>query len=88
MEKPNLKHMRKVDWIERMDPEDRTDHKNERIYRIQENLDVIDDLKGEIAIVLHDNGEYPADTILSKRAKEKLIYLIEQSLNKNGGKKS
>ena len=88
MKKLKLTPMKKVDWIESMDPEDRTDRKGERIYRLQENLDVIDNMKGEIAIVLHDNGEYLADTIISKRAKEKLIYLIEQSLNKNGGKKS
>ena len=76
--------MKKVDWIENQEEDNEDDHAGEKIYRIQSNVDVIEDQSGQLAIVLHEEGEYTGDSILSKSAQLKLLLLIKRNLKKGG----
>lgn len=76
--------MKKVDWIENQEEDNEDDHAGEKIYRIQSNVDVIEGQSGQLAIVLHEEGEYTGDSILSKSAQLKLLLLIKRNLKKGG----
>jgi hypothetical protein len=86
MKTPKLIPMKKVDWIENQEDDIEDDHDGDKIYRIQSNVDVIEDRRGRLAIVLHQDGEYSADSILSRKAQLKLLYLIKR--NQKGGRPS
>lgn len=87
MKKLKLIPMKKVDWIENQEDDIEDDHDGDKIYRIQSNVDVIEDRRSRLAIVLHQDGEYSADSILSPKAQLKLLYLIKRN-QKKGGRQS
>ncbi|MBI4375113.1 MAG: hypothetical protein HY549_01560, partial [Elusimicrobia bacterium] len=71
-----VKPMRRIDWANYLDTEDQARIKKNPCYRISGRLDAVVDRKGKVALILHQDGEYQTDTILSKRAMAKLAYVL------------
>ncbi|MCB4757299.1 MAG: hypothetical protein LHV69_09795 [Elusimicrobia bacterium] len=78
------KPIRRSDWQNYVDPKERKRAKSQLTYRVSNRLDVILEGNGELALVIHRDGEYQADTIFSKQAKKKLVALLQMSLRKGG----
>lgn len=71
-----VKPTRRTDWANYISPEDRQRAQGERCYRISSRLDAVVDRRGEVDLMLHQDGEYQADAVLSGKARAKLAYVL------------
>ena len=71
-----VKPTRRSDWANYINPEDQERVRRERCYRISSRLDAVVDAKGEIALMLHQSGEYQGNVILGSKARAKLAYVL------------
>lgn len=71
-----VKPTRRSDWVNYISPEDQERVRQECCYRISSRLDAVVDGKGEIALMLHQNGEYQGDVALGGKARAKLAYVL------------
>lgn len=71
-----VKPTRRSDWANYISPEDQERVRRERCYRINRRLDAVVGGKGEVALLLHQNGEYQGDVVLGGKARAKLAYVL------------
>jgi len=71
-----IKPTRRSDWANYISPEDRDRVRRELRYRISNRLDAVVNSKGEVALLLHQGGEYQTDVALGGKARAKLAYVL------------
>ena len=81
-----VKPTRRSDWANYISAEDQERVRRELCYRISNRLDAVVDGKGEVALMLHQGGEYQGDVTLSGKARAKLAYVLLKSTGRRDGR--
>ena len=74
------KAKKRNDWMNYIEQEDRERVRGYRVYTINSRFDVTVDAKNRVTILLHQNDDFQADTLLSKQALKKLRFVLNHEV--------